>query len=61
MILDVVFLPMNRSLLFAALLLCASLSSCQCADQPDVGPVEGEDESAHRSVPVETHEARPVA
>jgi hypothetical protein len=52
---------MKRSLLFAALLLCASLSSCQCADQPDVGPVEDEDESAHRIVPVETHEARPVA
>ncbi|MCS3628014.1 hypothetical protein [Salinibacter ruber] len=39
---------MKRSLVFAALLLCASLTSCQCADQPDVGPVEGEDDQAHR-------------
>ena len=39
---------MKRSLVFAALLLCASLTSCQCANQPDVGPVEGEDEQAHR-------------
>jgi hypothetical protein len=40
---------MNRSLLIVALLLCASLTSCQCSNQPDVGPVEGEDEEqAHR-------------
>jgi hypothetical protein len=37
---------MKRSFVFAALFLCASLTSCQCADQPDVGPVEGEDASA---------------
>jgi hypothetical protein len=39
---------MKRSLVFAALFLCASLASCQCADPPDVGPVEGEDEQARR-------------
>ncbi len=39
---------MKRSLVFAALFLCASLTSCQCAEQPDVGPVEGENEQAHR-------------
>ncbi|MFB6273903.1 MAG: hypothetical protein ABEL51_13515 [Salinibacter sp.] len=37
---------MKRFLFFAALLLCASLPSCQCAEKPDVGPVEGENESA---------------
>jgi hypothetical protein len=40
---------MKRSLIVVALLLCASLTSCQCSEQPDVGPVEGEDEEqAHR-------------
>jgi hypothetical protein len=39
---------MKRLLVFAALLLCTGLASCQCADQPDVGPVEGEDEQAHQ-------------
>jgi hypothetical protein len=37
---------MKRVLIFAALVLCASLSSCQCAEKPDVGPVEGDDEQA---------------
>lgn len=31
---------MKRSLVFVALLLVASLSSCQCAEDPDVGPIE---------------------
>ena len=39
---------MKRLLVFAALLLCTGLASCQCSDQPDVGPVEGEDEQAHQ-------------
>jgi hypothetical protein len=52
---------MRRSLLFAALLLCASLASCQCANPPDVGPVEGEEESAHRMVPADGHERISVA
>jgi len=38
---------MKRLLVFVALVLCAGLASCQCADPPDVGPVEGEDEQAH--------------
>ena len=36
----------RRLLIFAAIVLCAGLSSCQCADKPDIGPVEGEDEEA---------------
>ena len=39
---------MKRLLVFATLLLCTGLASCQCSDQPDVGPVEGEDEQAHQ-------------
>ncbi len=52
---------MKRFFLFAALLLCASLPACQCADPPDVGPVEGEEESVHRSVPVKGQESSLVA
>ena len=37
---------MKRFFVFAALLLCASLTSCQCANPPDVGPVEDEESSA---------------
>lgn len=36
----------RRLLIFAVIVLCAGLSSCQCADKPDIGPVEGEDEEA---------------
>jgi len=52
---------MKRLLFFAALLLCASLPACQCADPPPVGPVEDEEESAHRVVPVEARGTHPVA
>ena len=52
--------PMKRSLIFAALFLCAGLSSCQCAEQPDVGPVEGDQESAHRIAPGDAHETYSV-
>ena len=31
---------MRRYLLFTALVLCFGLSSCQCADKPDIGPVD---------------------
>lgn len=37
---------MQRFLIFAAMLICVGLSSCQCAEKPDIGPVEGEDEQA---------------
>jgi uncharacterized membrane-anchored protein len=37
---------MKRILIFVAIVLCVGLSSCQCADKPDIGPVEGEDEQA---------------
>lgn len=36
---------MRRILIFGALTLCLSLSSCRCADPPPVGPVEDEDEA----------------
>lgn len=48
---------MKRVLIFAALVLSVGLSSCQCADKPDIGPVEEDNEqdsvqtgSAERSV-----------
>lgn len=41
---DCVF--MRRVLIVTAVVLCVGLSSCQCAEKPDVGPVEGEDEQA---------------
>jgi len=37
---------MKQTLILGALLLCFSLSSCQCADPPPVGPVD-DDEQAH--------------
>lgn len=33
---------MRRLFAFAALLLCFGLSSCQCSEKPDIGPVEDE-------------------
>jgi hypothetical protein len=36
---------MKRLLAFAALFLCVGLSSCQCSEKPDIGPVEDEDQS----------------
>lgn len=41
---------MNRLLLFVALVLCTGLASCQCADKPDVGPVEDEDDEQQSEV-----------
>ncbi len=37
---------MKRILIVAAVVLSVGLSSCQCADKPDVGPVEGDDEQS---------------
>ncbi len=43
---------MKRVAIFGVILLSVGLSSCQCADKPDIGPVEGEDEEAAvQSVP----------
>jgi hypothetical protein len=42
---------MKRLLVFVALVLCTGLASCQCADKPDVGPVEDEDAQAHVEPP----------
>ena len=43
---------MKRALIFAALVLCVSLSSCQCAEKPDIGPVEEEEgQAAVQTVP----------
>jgi hypothetical protein len=48
---------MKRTLLFLALVLSVGLSSCQCADKPDVGPVEDEDAQAHVESPPAAGEA----
>jgi hypothetical protein len=37
---------MKRLLTFVALFLVVGLSSCQCSDKPDIGPVEGDDEQS---------------
>jgi hypothetical protein len=37
---------MRRLLLLATLVLCFGLSSCQCSEKPDVGPVEDEGNQA---------------
>jgi hypothetical protein len=50
---------MKRILIVAAVVLCVGLSSCQCADKPDVGPVEGEDEQS-RLLDPPADETRPV-
>lgn len=38
--------------ILASMLLCLSLSSCQCSNPPDVGPVEGESHAVVMPVPV---------
>jgi hypothetical protein len=51
---------MKRLLIFAALLLTVGLSSCQCAEKPDIGPVEGDDEQSQLVVPqaeIDVHSA----
>lgn len=42
---------MKRVLLFGTILICFSLSSCQCADKPDVGPVEDEGQAHLQEAP----------
>jgi hypothetical protein len=37
---------MKRLLIFTAIILCAGLSSCQCADKPDIGPVEDDEQQS---------------
>jgi len=39
---------MKRLLIVAVVLLSVGLSSCQCAEKPDIGPVEGEEAQAQR-------------
>jgi hypothetical protein len=36
---------MKRLLIAVAVLLSVGLSSCQCSEKPDVGPVEGEEDA----------------
>jgi hypothetical protein len=50
---------MKRILIFAVVVLSVGLSSCQCAEKPDVGPVEGEDQQSRLVVPP-ADAARPV-
>ncbi|MEF8815598.1 MAG: hypothetical protein V5A20_01660 [Salinibacter sp.] len=52
---------MKRLLVIVALFLCTSLASCQCSEQPDVGPVEGEEEQAHRMQDTSSVEATRLA
>ncbi len=37
---------MKRLLFVVAVLLTVGLSSCQCADKPDIGPVEGDEKQS---------------
>lgn len=37
---------MKRILCFGTILICLSLSSCQCSNKPDIGPVEGQEQQA---------------
>lgn len=41
---------MKRFALLGTLALCLSLSSCQCANKPPIGPVEDESQQAHLNV-----------
>jgi hypothetical protein len=43
---------MRRLFAFAALLLCFGLSSCQCSEKPDIGPVEDDDQQSTVTVEV---------
>jgi hypothetical protein len=43
---------MRRLFAFAALLLCFGLSSCQCSEKPDIGPVENDDQQSTVTVEV---------
>ncbi|MFB6248551.1 MAG: hypothetical protein ABEL97_08285 [Salinibacter sp.] len=51
---------MKRILIVAAVVLSVGLSSCQCADKPDVGPVEGENDQQSRLPEPPAEGARPV-
>lgn len=42
---------MKRLLIFTALLLTVGLSSCQCNEKPEIGPVEGENEQSQLVAP----------
>jgi hypothetical protein len=52
---------MKRLLVFVALFLCTGLASCQCADQPDVGPVEDEEGQAHQILQEDGHASERIA
>jgi hypothetical protein len=49
---------MKRRLAFVALVLCVGLSSCQCSEKPDIGPVEDDDSQA---AAYDAFDQRPVA
>jgi len=51
---------MKRLLIFTALLLTVGLSSCQCNEKPDIGPVEGDDEQSQLVVPQAETDVRPA-
>lgn len=43
---------MKRFLLIASLFACLGLSSCQCSNPPDIGPVEDNDATAVVAAPM---------
>lgn len=48
---------MRRILILACLFACFGLSSCQCSDKPDIGPVEDDDGQAHVAIERAVHRA----
>ncbi|HMB90673.1 MAG TPA: hypothetical protein VKP65_07490 [Rhodothermales bacterium] len=42
---------MKRFWILGSMLLCLSLSSCQCSNPPDVGPVEDESQAVVMPAP----------
>jgi hypothetical protein len=40
---------MKRVFVLGTILLCFGLSSCQCSNKPDIGPVEDDQQQAQRS------------
>lgn len=51
---------MKRLLIFAAIVLSVGLSSCQCANKPDIGPVEGEKKQSQLITPQAEADVHPA-
>jgi len=46
---------MRRLFALTAVIFCFGLSSCQCSEKPDIGPVEEEDGQGHVMTEVSPH------